>query len=101
MSATVNKLDKIEAAIGDTLAPQVPGDFNATLDSLVSERGGPAAFSPSQLAAAASQEAQEQQEKPAAAVTARGDVPSGVGGRGLYLGSARPNGYRITGRSSP
>jgi integration host factor subunit beta len=31
----------------------------------------------------------------------RGNVPYQVGGRGLYLGSARPNGYRITGRSSP
>jgi hypothetical protein len=48
MSATDNRLDKTDTALGDTLAPPVPGDFNATLDSLVSERGGPAAFSPSQ-----------------------------------------------------
>jgi hypothetical protein len=52
MSAADNKLDKIDTALGDTLAPAIPGDFNATLESVIAERGGPAAFSPSQLAAA-------------------------------------------------
>jgi hypothetical protein len=52
MSATDNRLDKIDTALGDTVAPPLPGDFNATLESIVSERGGASAFSPSQLAAA-------------------------------------------------
>jgi hypothetical protein len=52
MSATGNRLDKIETVLGDTVAPPCAEDFNATLESIIAERGGASAFSPAQLAAA-------------------------------------------------
>jgi hypothetical protein len=52
MSADNNKLDRVEAALGDVAAPPVPADFDAVLEAIVGERGGASAFSPSQIAAA-------------------------------------------------
>jgi hypothetical protein len=51
--STGDKLDRIAAAVGDTPAPATnPENFSAVLEAIVIERGGAAAFSPSQIAAA-------------------------------------------------
>jgi hypothetical protein len=52
MSAINDRLDRVAEAIGDVAVPPNPENFSSVLEAIISERSGPAAFSPSQIAAA-------------------------------------------------
>jgi hypothetical protein len=47
-----NRIDRVASALGDVAAPANPENLDTVLESIVGERGGASAFSPSQVAAA-------------------------------------------------